>query len=330
MFKSKRFWFLILFIGIFVTWISCSMQTSITASKSYTRIPVRFFPLLNIPHIKIEIENSSYSLLVDLGSGSHFDLKKSCVEKIKNKQFTGNATSYDIKGKDYSLHSFRVSKIKFPNLNICDAVLNEESIEFLATGGLIWPLNTLSAKLKKKINMYCTDGRIGWGVFKNFDCFFDFPRSVFFLGQDMSTLINEAGCSLDGFVKIPFSIENYGIVLSLETELGTKRFLLDTGATHSALRESQVDKMKAAQFAPGRWLHTCQLMASGQDFGAWPFVLFEFSDLFACDGILGIDFFNEHAIALDFHNQIAYFQPPGVGPGRWERFVCWFKSAFCC
>src|SRR5579872_6856614 len=105
MFKYKRFLILIFFI----LGVSCSLCRHVPQiNYTYARIPVRFFPFLNEPLIRVDIENKKYSVLVDTGCSHHIDLNKKCIDKIKDKEFIDNFTSYDVKGNEYSLPGFRI------------------------------------------------------------------------------------------------------------------------------------------------------------------------------------------------------------------------------
>jgi hypothetical protein len=195
------------------------------------------------------------------------------------------------------------------NLKFEGAIAREENIDFLLRGCQILPDIPFLRLTIAKLYMSRVNGRIGWPLFQQMNCFFDFPNSVMFVAKDMKTLQDEAGCALDGFVKTSFDLSHCGLIVSVETDLGRRRFLLDTGSTWSLFKNSQVEKK-------GRSFTTDKFQIGGTDFGKTKFCLYEFSDLFEVDGVLGVDFFKRHAICIDFHNKIAY-----INPSRKSRFI---------
>ena len=101
---------------------------------------------------------------------------------------------------------------------------------------------------------------------------------------------------------VPFQSGQFGIVITAETDLGTKRLVLDTGATHSALRG-------VLEVAPPDELPLSKsntLLIGNHDFGKWEFVMYPIpKEAHDIDGILGIDFFLEHSIYIDPFEQLA-------------------------
>jgi hypothetical protein len=116
-------------------------------------------------------------------------------------------------------------------------------------------------------------------------------------------LVNEAGYSLNHFIKIPFELRNCGPVFAVQTSMGPQKFLLDTGSTCSIIRDSSFPtEMKKSESS----YLTEKLRIGENDFGEWTFQLLEYNDQMECDGILGIDFFKKHTICLDFLTNMAY------------------------
>lgn len=272
--------------------------------RDLVQLPVRFFPFVDQPTIKVEIENKKYSLLVDLGSSHPIDLHKKNIQKIKNKKPLEISNYIGIRGKTYPTQAFLLPKIKLRNLEIDGLVGFEENPDFINDSKTFQSFG-LWSRFKDKSEFLIIDGRIGWTFFKNGIVVLDFPHSKIVIAKDNNSLINDSGYSLDDFTAAYFKIKKWGLIISIDTDLGSQKFLLDTGATCSIIRASLfTEKLQASK---SRYI-THKLRIGNNDFGQWSFRLFDYNDQMECDGILGVDFFKKHTICFDFHNQIAYLK----------------------
>jgi len=317
----------VLFVIILCVFFYLGFSKESPKNLSFLRIPISFFPFLDRPTMKVEIEGKKYSLLVDLGSSFPVFLHKKYIDKIEDKESAGIFKSFDVNGNCYERAGFKVGDVKLQeNCKLTGVVIISEDIDFLLKGCKISPPG-IWHRLMDQLELLIMSGRIGLPVFRAGDCFFDFPNSYIVVADNITSLIDRAGCSVDGFVQVPFNLEKYGVILTLQTDLGLKKFVLDTGATHSILKKSQVAKEIAKEFKPGKWFYrNHKTEIAGCNFGICNFVLFDFTDRFEVDGILGVDFFKKHAICLDFHNQIAYIQPPKKENELREKLSAWLMG----
>jgi len=276
-------------------------------NRSYLRLPVKLLGFLDVPIVKIEIGRHQYSMLVDLGTNETLSLQNRYIKKIKHRKKLEKSKFTNIKGlvyepQNYRIPNIKIGIIKFKNI-ILSETLTKDSFAFIR-----------SEKLRNRViekERQCIDGVIGLPLFTNFDCLFDFPHSQIIIAKTMNGLIQEAKCNIEQFVRVPFDLNKKGIILSVQTDIGEKKLLLDTGATQSVLRTSVVEKELTKEDEPGKWVFESKsLVFNETDFGNCEFLLFEFSDFFKeFDGVLGLEFFKKHAICLDFHNRVAYIQP---------------------
>ena len=105
-------------------------------------------------------------------------------------------------------------------------------------------------------------------MLKNRRWYFDLSHSLLWVADDVSELAEKVKYfSLRDCVEIPFELDKTGIVLSVDTNIGIKRFMLDTGANVSCLRESLVEKNHAREFEAGQWLFLSRVNIGGVHFG---------------------------------------------------------------
>ncbi len=302
-------WKCIFPIVLLLSGISCSHyydQKNLEEEGCYS-IPLTYFSFSERAIAQVEIENEKYSLLVDLGAGHPFMLQKRCLDKIQNKTFLGQVRGFDVKGNAYSDNDYQVPFIKIGKICGEDVPIQEKSQEFLLKGCRLFHLD-ITDRERKQIEYI--DGSIGNTIFQKFVCLFDFDRSVIYLSKKLDSF--DKNCSLEEYTEVPFETNSNGfIILNIETDFGLKRMLLDSGASHSILKESHVDKKYASRIEEHIWHTTSHILKiNGYDFGEWDFFLYEFPDPMGSmfDAILGVDFFKDHIICIDYQNNKAYIK----------------------
>ena len=84
--------------------------------------------------------------------------------------------------------------------------------------------------------------------------------------------------------------------------------MLDTGSGHNLIKTSLLKDKTLKDWIPGKQrYHSSKFVMNGRDFGSTAFVPFELSSFFEnLDGILGMEFFNEYIVYLDFEKKIAH------------------------
>lgn len=305
--RSKRFLVFLNLVGLGIFFFV--YFTLFIVEQSYLRIPIENFSSFGIPIIKVQIESTPYLVEVDLGMARQLRLNAKAIKKIKNKDKRPKVITGDIVGNLYELQSFQIPEIRLKNWDIKDIIVSEE-VPAYALNTVFWTASEDEKKQILKEDAKIKQGTLGWRIFSRFACFFDFNHSAIFIAKNMDSLL-ESGCSVTDFIKVPFSIDEGGIILSVTTDLGIRPFLLDTGATFSLIKRDLVSQEKIEKINTDIERYTTYSMSfNSQDLGAWTFRLFKMSDLYhQFDGILGADFFRKHAICLDFQNKIAYIQP---------------------
>lgn len=213
---------------------------------------------------------------------------------------------WGIKGNRYFSERYQLPEIKISTAIVSGATVDEENNDFI-NDAFISPQKPLGHYLESAL----IQGSIGWPVFKNYDCLFDFPHSNVIIAENRAVLEKETSYIFENFDQIPFTLDISGIILSIQTELGTKKFMLDTGSPRSFLKDKQLAKENESSL---------QLKMGSR---TWEFHFFEFADVFSCDGILGIDFFKKNILYLDFHNHIAYIKQH---QNLQEKWVTWMES----
>lgn len=297
---NNRWFFLTL--GMILIGNSCSHHVfpikSLSENSLIIEIPIVF---AHSAVVEVQIEKEKYLFEIDLGSADSVIIEKKYLDKIQNKKNIEKEHSIDLFGNHYSHNQFIIPYIKIQNLIIDNIKLREESPDFLLATELnpSGPTRT-SAKIR---------GRLGIELFKNHICFFDLLNSVIYLADSINTI--EKSYPLNEFTQLPFVFHNELISISGKIDTGTQRFILDTGANPSVFRKSDIDENLRWEIPSKQSMFTTkQLIFENTDFGEWNFCLLEFGKQWEnINGILGIDFFKEHIVILDFKARQVYIKP---------------------
>lgn len=306
--KKKRFLLFILFVIVGISFYLVPFHP-----VSSTKIPVVFNTDSYHPLIKCEILGKTYVLLVDSGANNSLYLTKNIFDHIQKKQTNKIVKSYDVRGKLYNWQVYSVSGIKIGSIHLPEYEIVEESIDFHQ--------NTYLWSPTRRMENCDRHGRLGWHFFQDYCTQFDFPNCSIFIAKSMDDLKKDEVLKTENYIAVPFTIEDGVIVISIETDLGKQRVILDTGATYCTLKKAKIDPNAIKQSPSGKaYFPSSKLMIDGYDFGDWRFAVTEITDLIHADGFIGVDFFLEHAVCFDFPNKIAYFKKPeGCIATQWKR-----------
>jgi hypothetical protein len=250
-------------------------------------IPLLVHPCTSAPLVKVNIDQNEYILKVDLGASCQFMLKQRVLDEIHEKKFFGNSKGFDVQGYVYEQPQFLISNICLDKIRFDDVTAIEESDFFVSQGSKLAPSD--SQRIQQQLKLI--DGRIGCEAFHSLVCFFDLRQSLFAIEMDRESM--EKKHSLQGYLETSFTLDQGLVCLELTVDEESKKFLLDTGASRSALNQRSFS---------GNFTKKFQL--EGVQLENRNFFIFDFPEHISnIDGILGIDFFKDHAICIDFPNQ---------------------------
>lgn len=264
--------------------------------------------------VKAEIAGENYTLQIDTGAVESLYLLENSLQRIQNKIFKNNIKIYDFRGRFYNWKKYLVSKIRIGPLFLSECEIIEETLDFQKN-------TDLSGNLKSS-NVSENHGSIGWSLFKKYCTLFDFPNSSIFVAENLEYLKKDGLFKMENFIRVPFEIQDGLLVISIETELGPLKFILDTGASYRILKIKEREQITTRYLNSGEPYYISEkLMIGGRDFGPHSFALCKITDLIEADGLLGTDFFIEHSVCFDFANQLVYIEKPERPiTARWRRF----------
>ena len=272
------------------------LQSFFSAKHDDKFIPVRFDDC-GIPLIDAEIEGNACSLMLDLGSYAQISLNKAILNKVHKKSY-GVAKFTDVRGEYYESQRYLVSAVKVKDHVFSEVIVSEENNDFVKNTEIWTPSEGPPSK---------NGGTIGRALLKRKNVFLDFPRSRIALTESTNSP-KDFGFSIENMIKVPFEITSLGIILSVQTDLGEKRFLLDSGFTRSVIKASQYEDRVCQEDDNGyKYFMTKRFTIANKDFGDFQLHLLDMGpEVNKLDGVLGMSFLRHHSIYIDFRKKVLF------------------------
>lgn len=255
---------MLLFLGLF------------NKESKIIRIPLEFSS--GSPLVAVEIEGKPHYMILDLGNSCEFTLKRDVLETILKKERQGIRTNVHLDGQKSSVPKYLLQRMQIQNGEIIHTIVEEDS----------------------EITQENVSGRIGRNTLQTCNLLLDFSHSLIFILRDFDDLRKEKYSKKD-FQEIPFRLTRWGAVFNIETDLGIKRFFINTSAPFSAIRKLQYEEEKiiTAKFKIGKidlgntYLNPIDIDQALDDI----------------DGYLGIDFLKNNILYLDYKKSKAWICP---------------------
>lgn len=306
--SNKLRYFLLIFLLL-----SAVFFYSFKEKKRCHQIPAYFSSHAFRPMIKGEINKKPFSFLVDTGACEKISLPKLALEHINKKQLNKSVTVSDFKGNLYHWPIFLLSDFTIGSINCSQIEVMEESPDFYKNTSL-WT-SSRKALTSKSV------GSVGWQLFKEYSTLFDFPNSRIVIAQTKASLEREGFLNPKKYVITPFIQHRGVLVINITTDLGEKRVVLDTGASYSILKNQSIDSSQLVKNKNARdFFSSKKFELDGYDFGGQKFAVTELTNSLEVDGVLGVDFFLEHAFFLDFDKGLVYIEKPkNAFHTQWQR-----------
>lgn len=280
------------------------LKKSPIPSYFYVRIPVDFTSS-NQPKVDVKIGNTNYPFLIDTGLFYPLSLQKEILESLDKKTPIESVKFIGMKDIVTSHASYIIPQIGIRNLQFYNMETMERTREEYESTILYHRSDrTIEEKYQE------ASGAIGYGLLRLVNFLFDFENSVMIASKNINELKKD-GYAVEKFVNVPF-ITRGGIVFNIDTDLGMKRFLLDTGCTASIMRSSNFTDQSLEELIPGSGLQafrSSKFVIGDRDFGKKKLMLLEMKNYLPdeIDGVLGMDFLSKVTVYIDWDKKLLYF-----------------------
>jgi hypothetical protein len=293
--KEIKKWLVVGVLGValIIGWVYGSSHKK----ESSVRIPI-IFSQTGIPCLEVEIEKNKYLFDLDSGGDFYFSVKKEVIDRVRDKKSDGYTKFCDIKGNRYESPLTRVGSVRVNKICLSNVTIKEEDLDYLLTGVVLKP--PVDENLKKGASEI--SGRVGASFLKGIDYWLiDFPNRALTALRSVDEIRKNVSSR---FAEVAFEEVGSLIVVTVETGIGEKKFALDTGANKTILRTPL-----EFQGLDHHIFTTDYFKIGNHNYGATRLYLFDMSPLIRCDGLLGRDFFQHHAVYLDFKSKRGFIGP---------------------
>ncbi len=281
---------------------STSLFYPLVISRECKFIPVSF-DKFHLPLIDIELEGKIYPLVVDLGFKAQMDLEDGILQTV-NKQSFGTSRSMDLKSNRYISPKYVIPTIKMGGVSFDEVIVKEKNEAFHRNT----VIREQNANIPSKRR-----GTVGFSLLKRKNLLLDFPHArLAFIDKDN----RQVGYPVEDMLKVPFEMTASGVIINIGTDMGEKKFLVDTGATMTALRSSECCPEKYHKDSCEQdCFVTSQFVIGGKNFGDMVVYPLDITpEMDKIDGFLGMTFLMDHVVYIDFREKMLYIGDEVRGP----------------
>lgn len=266
----------------------------------YVPVSIISFSPVNSPCIAVQIEDKSFLMELDLGLRGDLAIIGDSIDQISSKTFIRSAPMYGIRGKEYLTDFYRIPKIKIGDMDFIQPILQGTGEEMIKDSVFVKNQGSPSPR---------EPGAVGWKLFYHANLLIDIHSSMIAFCDSLETL-KKQGYKIDDFVKAPLIIERGLVEFEAETDDGPLRCMLDTGATCNMFnRELESGKSIEEVIWNSDNVTTYSTFKIGnQDFGPLAFHRIPINIPIRIEAVLGMEFFEQHLVFIDFSGKNIYFQ----------------------
>jgi hypothetical protein len=254
-----------------------------------------------LPYVEISIEGRPLLVTLDLGCSGMVQLFEEHIGALSAKTLLGESPTWGIRGTSATTRIYRIPKISIGRLIFENIFLQEDS-RVLANESVI-----VSAKTASDPQVF---GNVGWKLFQPEVLFLDLGNALIGVSDCIDALKNQ-GLPLETFIRVPLLSNRNLLEIDAVTPDGPLRCLLDTGCTWNFLhRENPLDEpLDTFIFRKENDITFSSFQIGEKDFGEISFYAVPIKIPIPIEAVLGMEFFVDHQVVLDFQNGYAYFAP---------------------
>ncbi len=277
---------------------SCHPPTpSLPLEKTSYYIPISFskFSAIQAPCLDVQLEGQTFSLELDLGFQGELTIDQEQLDLLSSKTFLRNAVINGIQGKMYQTDLYRIPQAKIGPLVFNKPILQSNSKEFTKD----------SVFVKQGAPSLQEFGRIGWKLFQRTSVLLDVANETIAICDSINTL-KAHGYVIENFSKTKLFTDRGILELEADTSLGPLRCALDTGASWNVVNTVTNTSVQESLWDPGNARIESTFIIEDQDFGPISFHGVPIQMSIPIKAILGMEFFRDHLIFIDFAEKQIY------------------------
>ena len=221
----------LLYIGTMALFLYILLPVFLFKPSYHFSIPVQFSKS-GQPIIPIEIENKNYLVILDSGYSDTLTLQNASLQNL-SKTPCGQIEFFDGRGNEYQSPLFKIPQLRLQKFVFKNIKVEEENLQFGKNSSI-----TGSDQRTDEEMINEKPGRVGRKLLQSLNLFMDFSHSTMIASSDIQSLKKE-NYRIENMISVPFDLcHREGIVIKVETDLGPKSFMLDSGTTQTLLRST--------------------------------------------------------------------------------------------
>lgn len=277
-----------------------SIKTPHIARKAYYfPIPTKQCNQTTLPYLPITIGQQKISILLDLGLEGGFALSKDILDTIPNKTYLATHVFSGIRGipyekKGYEIPTLQLGPIHFEHVPVFEEFEDFDKMSFFAEDGTTPPPQP-------------SKGSVGWKAFKQSNLLLDLGHSLVSFADSFETLCQN-GFGPTHFIKTPLLLDRGFVEIQTITDNQPLRWILDTGASVNLIQAEPKEgqTQEEAIWDPTNFLVNIPFSIEGVEFDSIACHRAHLPQDCNINAILGMPFFKDHVIFIDFANNFVY------------------------
>lgn len=245
-----------------------------------------------IPCVNAKIEDAEISVELDLGFSGCLNTSAMLMNRLKNKEYSHVRPIYGIRGKKYDQNVHYIKQLGIGQIHFSGKLFAEDGYSEIFHRDAV--ISGTPSSLEN-------DGKIGWYLFASSGLLMDLKKGKIACADSLET-VKKHGYFQDSYGTSPLSLERDLVEINIANSQRSMRCVLDTGASHTILhREVEIFDPNLVEIQSDFSLGKYKLNPLA--FRPYPIRL-----PISIDAILGMDFFMDHIVFLDFKNSTIYIQ----------------------
>jgi hypothetical protein len=292
--------------GVYL-WLN-SLSPPLSSRERETFMPPYFSSMqvgitpTDLPLLSLELEELKIPAILDLGFRGECCLTEHLSEQVKEKEFLDTEIFYNFRGTCFEEKLFKIKEITIGKMTFENVILNEQPKAFRENTSIVKKGHTPSEK---------APGKIGWELFKKFQTglLLDLKNNKIACCNDLKRL-RETDYHIDSFLKVPLIIDRGLVEFDSELSGKTVRVSLDTGCTWNVLNDPSIppEMINEVAFNEDMVSEVEHFMIGDHDLGKIKFHRLPVHLPIQLEYTLGMEFFLEHTVFIDFPGKTIYIQ----------------------
>lgn len=264
-------------------------------------IDVSRFSSSNLPLVEIEIEKKIFQVILSTGNGIQAELFEKGIEQIQDKAFVSCEMACGLRGEEYPENVYRIPRLKMGGAAFFNVSLIKGAEE-LYEEGLALSADFLSSERP--------DGVIGWKLFSSTNLFLDLANDQIAICDSFETFLQQ-GHRAEEFIRRPLITDDRLPAIDAITDQGRLRCLLCSEMSFDFINVENEENLPMEVVArdPKNVMEFEFVRIGGLDLGKRKFRHLPIEMPLPIEAILGIDFFRNHRIFIDFKKDRVYLAP---------------------